>query len=73
LNDSPTLLFPWWSVTKTVIATCALQLIAQGRLTLDEALPGHPYTLSQLLQHRAGVPKLRNLRLDDAAAPFLTG
>jgi len=56
LNDSPALLFPWWSVTKTVIATCALQLIAQGRLTLDQALPGHPYTLGQLLQHRAGVP-----------------
>ena len=56
MNDSPALLFPWWSVTKAVIATCALQLISQGRLTHDEALPGHPYTLGQLLQHRAGVP-----------------
>ena len=60
LNNSPALHFPWWSVTKAVIATCALQLIAQGRLALDEALPGPPYTLGQLIQHRAGVPIMAN-------------
>lgn len=49
-------LFPWWSFTKTVIAVCALRLVEQGRLVLDEQLPGKPYTLRHLLQHRAGVP-----------------
>lgn len=49
-------LFPWWSFTKTVIAVCALRLVEQGWLTLDERLPGKPYTLRQLLQHRSGVP-----------------
>lgn len=59
LDDSPTLLFPWWSFTKTVLAACSLKLVAQGRLKLDDTLPGRPYTLRQLLQHRAGVPCFR--------------
>lgn len=54
-NDSPNQLFPWWSVTKTALAACALQLVGQGRLQLDRTLPKRPYTLRQLLQHRAGV------------------
>jgi CubicO group peptidase (beta-lactamase class C family) len=45
---------PWWSFTKTVIAAGALALVRDGRLALDE-LPGRPYGLRQLLQHRAGV------------------
>jgi CubicO group peptidase (beta-lactamase class C family) len=43
---------PWWSFTKTVIAAGALVLVRDGRLALDEPLPGRPYSL---LQHRAGV------------------
>ena len=61
LDDSPTLLFPWWSFTKTAISACALHLVAQGRLDLNETLPGRPYTLRQLLQHRAGVPEYGKL------------
>ncbi|WP_447968403.1 serine hydrolase domain-containing protein [Nitrospira sp. M1] len=48
-------LVPWWSFTKTVLAVCALQLFAQGRLSLDSQVNGGAYTLRQLLQHRAGV------------------
>ena len=47
---------PWWSFTKTALATAALILVAQERLRLDEPFDGRPYTLRQLLQHRAGVP-----------------
>jgi CubicO group peptidase (beta-lactamase class C family) len=52
---------PWWSFTKTVIATIALILVRDGRLALDGPLPKRPYTLRQLLQHRAGVPDYGNL------------
>jgi CubicO group peptidase (beta-lactamase class C family) len=48
-------LVPWWSVTKTVIAAAALVLVNEGRLHLDRLLPGQPFTLRQLLQHRAGL------------------
>jgi CubicO group peptidase (beta-lactamase class C family) len=47
---------PWWSLTKTALATAALQLVARGYLDLDEPIDSQPYTLRQLLQHRAGVP-----------------
>src|SRR5882672_11473166 len=46
---------PWWSFTKTVIAAGALALVRDGRLALDGPLPHRPYSLRQLLQHRAGV------------------
>ncbi|WP_422077022.1 serine hydrolase domain-containing protein [Vannielia sp.] len=46
---------PWWSFSKTIIAACALHLAREGRLDLDAAARG-PWTLRQLLQHRAGVP-----------------
>jgi D-alanyl-D-alanine carboxypeptidase len=52
---------PWWSFTKTVLATAALQLVARGCLSLDDRIDGRPYTLRQLLQHRAGVPNYGNL------------
>ena len=61
VDDGPPLLFPWWSFTKTVIATCALQLVAQGRLKIDDPIPGEPFTLRHLLQHRAGVPNYTEL------------
>lgn len=54
-------LFPWWSFTKTVLAVAALRLVEQGRLGLDAPRPGKPYTLRQLLQHRAGVPDYASL------------
>lgn len=49
-------LFPWWSFTKTVLAICALRLAEQGLIDLDALRPRKPFTLRQLLQHRAGVP-----------------
>lgn len=52
---------PWWSFTKTVLATAALKLVAQERLSLDDPFNGRPYTLRQLLQHRAGVPDYGSL------------
>jgi D-alanyl-D-alanine carboxypeptidase len=52
---------PWWSFTKTALATAALQLVARGECRLDERIDGRPYTLRQLLQHRAGVPDYGDL------------
>jgi CubicO group peptidase (beta-lactamase class C family) len=52
---------PWWSFTKTVIAAGALVLVRDGRLALDEPLTDRPYSLRQLLQHRAGVAEYGEL------------
>ena len=52
---------PWWSFTKTALATLALQLVARGQLSLDGLIVGRPYSLRQLLQHRAGVPDCSGL------------
>ncbi len=52
---------PWWSFTKTALATAALALVAQGRLRLDEKIDDRRITLRQLLQHRAGVPNYGGL------------
>ena len=52
---------PWWSFGKTVIAAAALVLVRDGRLALDELLPNRPYTLRQLLQHRAGLTEYGRL------------
>lgn len=54
-------LFPWWSFTKTVLAVAAMRLVEAGRLELDAPRPGKPYTLRQLLTHRAGVPNYGRL------------
>ena len=53
---------PWWSFTKTVIAAAALALVRDKRLALDESLSDRPYTLRQLLQHRAGLGDYGRLR-----------
>ena len=47
---------PWWSVTKAVLATAALRLAGRGAVALDDPVDDRPFTLRQLLQHRAGVP-----------------
>jgi len=46
---------PWWSFTKTTIAAAALTLVRDGKLDLDPLIATNPFTLRQLLQHRAGV------------------
>jgi len=46
---------PWWSFTKTILAAAAPALVRDGRLTLGRLVPNRPFTLRQLLQHRAGL------------------
>ncbi len=58
---------PWWSFTKTALAAVALQLVARGRCSLDDRIGGRPYTLRQLLQHRAGVANYGKLASYHAA------
>jgi CubicO group peptidase (beta-lactamase class C family) len=52
---------PWWSFTKTVLAAAVLVLVARDRLRLDDKVGSWPFTLRQLLQHRAGVPNYGQL------------
>ena len=47
---------PWWSLSKTAIASAALVLVQRGRLDLDDSLLGRGFTLRQLLYHAAGLP-----------------
>ncbi|TMV79411.1 beta-lactamase family protein [Thioclava sp. BHET1] len=49
-------IFPYWSVTKTVIAICALRLAQEGRIALDGHLAGHDFSLRQVLGHTSGLP-----------------
>jgi CubicO group peptidase (beta-lactamase class C family) len=60
-SGPPDALLPWWSFGKTVLAAAAFKLAEQGRLALDTPLDGKPYTLRQLLAHRAGVPNYGGL------------
>ena len=53
---------PWWSYGKTILASAALALVAQSRLQLDEPVRGKPFTLRQLLGHRAGLRCYGGLR-----------
>ncbi len=46
---------PWWSFTKTILASAALVLVRDGRLTLDCPVRDRPFTLRQLLQHQSGL------------------
>jgi D-alanyl-D-alanine carboxypeptidase len=48
-------LFPWWSITKSVLAAAVLRLADQGRFSLDDFYNGRRYTIRQLLQHTAGL------------------
>ncbi|MBS0469811.1 MAG: beta-lactamase family protein [Proteobacteria bacterium] len=54
-DATPAAIYPWWSFTKTILAAAAFKLAEQGRLALDEPFDGKPYTLRQLLAHRAGL------------------
>lgn len=55
------LVVPWWSFTKTAIAAACLALVRDGALHLEAPLPNRPYSLRQLLQHRAGLPEYGEL------------
>lgn len=55
-HGDASLLFPYWSFTKTVIAICALKLQERGLVDLDERLDDQRFTLRQLLNHTSGLP-----------------
>jgi D-alanyl-D-alanine carboxypeptidase len=70
----PELHFRAGSLTKSLVATVVLQLIAEGRLSLQDSLQrwlpgilpcGEQVTIRQLLNHTSGVP-------DYEAEPFVT-
>lgn len=65
--DEPGVVLPWWSFTKTVLAAVALTLVRDGRVGLDDALPGQPFTLRQLLRHEAGLADYSELAAYHAA------
>ncbi|EGH09009.1 MULTISPECIES: serine hydrolase domain-containing protein [Pseudomonas syringae group] len=46
---------PWWSFTKSVLATAALSLVRDGLIQLDDPVKEGPFTLRQLLKHQAGL------------------
>src|SRR5260370_26763675 len=46
---------PWWSCPKPILASAALVLVRDGRLTLDCPVRDRPFTLRQLLQHQSGL------------------
>lgn len=78
-DDGAEIVVPWWSFTKTLIAAATLALARDGALRLDDRLPGRPYTLRLLLQHRAGLADYGSLKSyhdavarDDAAWPRQT-
>jgi D-alanyl-D-alanine carboxypeptidase len=48
-------LFPWWSITKSVLAAATLRLADQGLVSLNDFYNDRPYTIRQLLQHTAGL------------------
>jgi D-alanyl-D-alanine carboxypeptidase len=55
VDEHSTSIVPWWSITKTCVAACALVLVAGGRLELNRPLAGRKFTLRQLLQHTSGL------------------
>jgi D-alanyl-D-alanine carboxypeptidase len=61
-------LFPWWSITKSVLAAAALRLADQGLISLDDFYNGRPYTIRQLLQHTAGLNNYGGQPYRDAVA-----
>lgn len=66
-QDTPTRPLPWWSLSKTTLATAALVLVQQDKLELDRLLAPAPYTLRQLLNHTAGLPDYGRLAAYHAA------
>ena len=75
--------FPIASITKPMTAAVVLQLVAEGRLALDEpvqpwlpelAAVRTPITVEQLLSHRSGLPDATNadiMRLGFGSKPHL--
>ncbi|MGH7866774.1 MAG: serine hydrolase domain-containing protein [Candidatus Dormibacteraceae bacterium] len=66
-RSGQSILVPWWSFTKTVLAGAALALVGQHRLDLDRPIEGKLYSLRHLLQHTSGLPDYGGLREYQAA------
>jgi CubicO group peptidase (beta-lactamase class C family) len=52
---------PWWSFTKTALSVALLRLSERGKINLDQAVEGKPFTPAQLLRHEAGFPDYGSL------------
>ncbi len=50
-----TSLVPWWSITKTALATAVLKLAEARTLDLDQRYEDWPFTVRQLLKHTSGL------------------
>lgn len=46
---------PWWSFTKTLIATGVMRLVELGEIDLDETVADRGFTIRQALRHEAGL------------------
>ncbi|MFD9725222.1 serine hydrolase domain-containing protein [Streptomyces sp. NPDC059072] len=67
VSTDPAASFPIGSITKLFTSTVVLQLVAEGRLSLDtpvqqllpDTLPAHwqPVTVAQLISHTSGLPR----------------
>ncbi len=83
--DAERTVWPVASITKTVTAIAALQLVERGSLDLESDVNGSlrrlqvpaqghpPLTLRHLLSHTAGLDELPGRRFDGAAVPDLAG
>jgi len=68
VSASSDALFPWWSITKSVLAAAILRLVDQGRVDLDQRYEDKPYSIRQLLQHTAGLRTYGGAAYHDAVA-----
>lgn len=68
ISVSSDALFPWWSITKSVLAAAVLRLVDQGRVDLDQRYGDKLYSIRQLLQHTAGLSTYGGAAYHDAVA-----
>lgn len=55
-TDAPAnAVFPYWSFTKTLLAAAIFALADAGEVALDKPWHGQPFTLRQIISHRAGI------------------
>ena len=55
VRGTPPIPVPWWSITKTVLATAVLKLTETGAFRLDDPYDDWPFTIRHLLQHTSGL------------------
>ena len=57
VQGSAVTLFASWSFTRTALVIGVLRLSEEGCIYLEEPWLGKPFTVRQLIPHRAGVPE----------------